>query len=294
MTAPSPPGPTTDSSAGPVVWVDGTLREPEGAGLHWSDHGITVGDGVFETIKLVGDRPFALGPHLDRLERSAAGLLLPPPPRAGIEAAVAAVAAEWERRNPGATARLRLTVTAGPGPMGSERGTAGPTLMVTAGPMVLSREPVGVLVVPWVRNERGALAGLKTTSYAENVVALARARAAGAAEAVFANTRGELCEGTGTNVFVEHDGELATPPLGSGCLAGVTRALLLEALAAAGVPHAERDLPIGALAAAGEAFLVSTGREVQPISTVDGSPLPGAPGPLTRAAMAAWDAAHGP
>jgi branched-chain amino acid aminotransferase len=293
MTATSPRGPTTGAGAEAVVWLDGALREPAGAGLHWSDHGITVGDGVFETIKLVGDRPFALGPHLDRLERSAAGLLLDPPGRADVEAAVGAVATEWHRLHPGATARLRLTFTAGPGPMGSERGTAGPTLMVTAGPMSLSREPVGVVVVPWVRNERGALAGLKSTSYAENVVALARARAAGAAEAVFANTRGELCEGTGTNVFVEHEGGLVTPPLGSGCLAGVTRALLLDALAGAGVPHAERDLPVGALAAAGEAFLVSTGREVQPIREVDGTALPEAPGPLTRAAMAAWDAAHG-
>ncbi len=74
--------------------------------------------------------------------------------------------------------------------------------------------------VGWTRNERGALAGLKTTSYAENVVALARAHEAGATEAMFANTRGELCEGTGTNVFVGVDGLLVTPPLDSGCLDG--------------------------------------------------------------------------
>ena len=61
-------------------------------------------------------------------------------------------------------------------------------------------------MVPWVRNERSAVAGLKTTSYAENVVALAYAKERGAIEAVFANTRGELCEGTGTNVFVVRDG----------------------------------------------------------------------------------------
>lgn len=278
-----------------VVWLDGSLRDPEVASLHWSDHGITVGDGVFETIKLIGDRPFALPEHLDRLALSCAGMALAVPPRASVGNAVADVAARWAAEAGTSTVgRLRITVTGGPGPMGSDRGAHGPTLMVTAGKMDLSRSPTPVVTVPWTRNERGALSGLKTTSYAENVIALARAKEAGASEAIFANTRGELCEGTGTNVFVGLDGELLTPPLGSGCLAGVTRAKLLEALDAAGVPVREQTQPISALAAADEALLVSTGREVQPISSVDGAPLPAAPGPLTRAAMDAWDAAHAP
>lgn len=277
----------------PVVWLDGSLRDPGAASVHWSDHGITVGDGVFETIKVVGDRAFALDAHLDRLARSAAGLLLELPGRGEIEAAVSAVAHRWAV-SAGATAvgRLRLTVTGGPGPAGSERGTAGPTLMVTASAMQLSRDPTGVVVVPWVRNERGALAGLKTTSYGENVVALARARQAGASEAVFANTRGELCEGTGTNVFIGLDGALVTPPLGSGCLDGITRSLLIDALEATGVTVHQRSEPIDALARSDEAFLASTGREVQPIAWVDDTTLPAAPGPLTLSAMAAWDARH--
>ena len=85
-----------------------------------------------------------------------------------------------------------------------------------------------MVTVPWPRNERGALAGLKTTSYAENVVALAEARRRGGTEAIFANLAGHLCEGTGSNVFYVVDGELRTPTLASGCLAGVTRALVLE------------------------------------------------------------------
>jgi branched-chain amino acid aminotransferase len=150
-----------------------------------------------------------------------------------------------------------------------------------------------VLVVPMTRNERGALAGLKTTSYAENVLALALAEEAGASEAIFANTRGELCEGTGTNVVIGLEGELRTPPLDSGCLAGVTRALLLEAMAAADRPIAEATLAIDDLRHADEAFLLSTGREVQPIRAVDGRALPLAPGPLTEAAAAVWDSAYG-
>ncbi len=82
--------------------------------------------------------------------------------------------------------------------------------------------------MPWPRNERGALAGVKSTSYAENVVALAEAARRGASEAVFANLAGHLCEGTGTNVGYVVGGEVRTPTLEAGCLAGVTRALLLE------------------------------------------------------------------
>jgi branched-chain amino acid aminotransferase len=280
---------TGPSDITPVVWIDGERRDPATAGLHWSDHGITVGDGVFETLKLTGGEPFALRRHLDRLTRSAEGLRLPLPPRDGIEAAVAEVAATWGGR----LGRLRITVTAGRGPMGSPRGVEGPTLMVTAGELSLSREPTDVLVVPMTRNERGALAGLKTTSYAENVLALALAEEAGASEAIFANTRGELCEGTGANVVIGLAGELRTPPLDSGCLAGVTRALLLEAMAAAGGPIIEEALPLNRLREADEAFLLSTGREVQPIRAVDGRALTQAPGPLTGAAMAVWDAAYG-
>ena len=125
-------------------------------------------------------------------------------------------------------------------------------------------------MVPWVRNDRGATAGLKTTSYAENVRALAYAHERGASEAMFANTRDELCEATGSNVFVVRDGVVVTPPGSSGCLLGVTRALVLELAARAG--HRDRarpPLPVDALRDADEAFLTSTTREVQPIAAVD-------------------------
>jgi branched-chain amino acid aminotransferase len=176
--------------------------------------------------------------------------------------------------------------------MGSGRGDALPSLVVTAGPMELSREPTAVITVTHTRNERGALAGLKTTSYAENVIALAEANHQGASEAIFANTRGDLCEGTGTNVFLAYQDELNTPPLSSGCLAGVTRALLIEALAMRGIRVSQVPLPLEALATSREAFLVSTAREVQPISSVDGTAITAAPGPLTEAAMEAWDQAY--
>ena len=258
------------------AWIDGALREAAEATVSAFDHGLTVGDGVFETAKVLDGTPFALTRHLDRLAVSASGLGLAMPDVSEVRRAVAeTLAANTAALS--APHRLRITLTGGPGPLGSDRGSAGPTLLVALAPMSRWPPTARVALVPWVRNERSAVAGVKTTSYAENVVALAYAHEHGAAEALFGNTRDELCEGTGSNVFVVLGGQLCTPALSSGCLAGVTRALVLEWSAAE-----ERDLSVGALGAADEVFLTSSTRDVQAVSAVGEVLLPGAPGPVTR------------
>ena len=261
------------------VWVDGALADERDARVSPLDHGLLTGDGVFETLRIYDGVPFAVRRHLDRLARSCAGLELPMPAAERLRSAMADVVAA----NSLVDGRLRVTVTGGPSPLGSERGEAQPTAIVAGGPLVDWPDTTDVCVVPWPRNERGALAGLKTISYGENVVALAYARRQDAGEAIFANTRGELCEGTGTNVFVASGGRLLTPPLSSGCLPGVTRDLLLEIGLAV-----EETMPVGALAAADEAFVTSSTREVQPVRAVDGAVLSQAPGPSTAAATAAF------
>ncbi|HWH34789.1 MAG TPA: aminotransferase class IV, partial [Acidimicrobiales bacterium] len=267
------------ASPAAAVWVDGALVAPSQAVVSAFDHGLTVGDGVFETLRIYGGAPFALRRHLDRLAASADGLGLRLPDRGVLAAAVVSVVEAAGLDD----ARLRITVTGGPAPLGSGRGDGGPTVVVAAGPLEPFGPTTAVVTLPWPRNERSPLSGCKTTSYAENVLALARARDSGAGEAIFANTRGELCEGTGSNVVVAREGRLMTPPLSSGCLAGVTRALVLEV---AGV--VESPLPLAALAGASEAFLTSTTREIQPIAAVDGVALAVAPGPLTTAAAMGW------
>jgi branched-chain amino acid aminotransferase len=259
-----------------LIWVDGRLRDADGARVSVLDHGLTVGDGVFETVKTVDGRPFALTRHLDRLAVSARGLGLPEPDRDEVRRACAAVV----EANPVPLGRLRITYTGGLSPLGSDRGDAGPTLVVALGEAKRRPDTTAVITVPWTRNERGALTGLKTTSYAENVVALARAHRQGASEALFGNTVGRLCEGTGSNVFVVLDGELHTPPLASGCLAGITRALVAEWTGAQ-----ETDLPVDVLERAEEVFLTSSLRDVQAVHRVDGRELPPAPGPVTAKAM---------
>jgi branched-chain amino acid aminotransferase len=143
--------------------------------------------------------------------------------------------------------------------------------------------------VPWPRNERGALAGLKTTSYAENVVALHAAHDAGADEALFCDTRGNVCEGTGTNIFAVIDGELVTPPLTTGCLAGVTRHVVIDAYGAT-----EALFSLDDLRGATEVFVTSTTREVQAVCQIIGvvDLRQTAPGSITHAAGAAYTAAR--
>lgn len=267
----------------PPVYLNGALVDEKDAAVSVFDHGLVVGDGVFETILVVDGRPFALDRHLDRLARSAAGLGIEVPGRAELASAVALVT----ERAGYSRARARITVTSGNGPLGSTRGGGDPTVVVAIGPEHGAAPAVAVARSPWARNELGALAGLKTTSYAENARALADAEAKGASEAIFANTAGLLCEGTGSNVFLVLEGELVTPTLASGCLAGVTRALLLERFGGE-----ERDVPFEALspAQASEAFLASTVRGVQAITSVDGATFSTVPGPVTVAAAAAYAA----
>src|SRR6478752_1203032 len=240
------------------TWVNGRLlTDPDAPVVGARDHGLTVGDGVFEVLKVVDGQTFALDLHLARLVRSAEGLGLPVVDLAEVRRGVAAVLDD----EPLTLGRVRITWTGGPSPLGSDRGDGPPSLVVVAAPMDPWPDTTAVATVPWPRNERGALAGLKTTSYGENVRALAHARELGASEAVFANLQGQLCEGTGTNLFYVVDGELRTPTLASGCLAGITRRLILDWYGAS-----EVDAPLEDVAEqASEVFVASTTRDVQPV-----------------------------
>lgn len=261
------------------AWINGDLLpDPTAPAVAVTDHGLTVGDGVFEAIKVVDGRPFALDRHLERLHRSARGLGLPAVDEGAVRRGVAAVL----DGEPLPLGRLRITVTGGPAPLGSGRGDAAPTVIVVLDSMSAWPDTTSVATVPYPRNERGALAGLKTTSYAENVVALAAARERGASEAIFENLAGHLCEGTGSNVFYVLDGELRTPTLASGCLAGVTRALVLEWYGGR-----EIDEPIEVVERASEVFLVSTTRDVQAVARWNDRDLP-APGPITTEVREVW------
>jgi len=246
----------------PVVWVNGDFvatpaTTPAVSAL---DDGLLVGRGVFETLSLRHQGvAFGRRRHLQRLLASAriVGITVD---IVQIERGVDAVLSRWGPR-PG---RLRVTATAG-----------GATIIVASG-VVSVDETAAVVVAPWPRNERSPLAAAKTTAYVDNMLAFEYARERGATEALFLNTRDEVCEGSRTNVFAVCAGKLVTPPLSAGCLAGVTRALVLEYGGAV-----EATLRLPQLMAASEAFLTSAPRGAQSIATIDGIAIGGGARPHT-------------
>ena len=265
-----------------TVWIDGDLVEVDAATIGATDHAITVGNGAFESLQVVDGTPFAITRHLQRLRATADALNIVAPDDARLRQAMHEVIGA----NGITAGTLRLTVTGGDGPLGSGAPDGAPRVLAAVEPSSWLSGSTGQLravTVPWTRNERGALAGLKTTSYAENVRALRVAHQQGATEAIFANTKDELCEGTGTNVFVVIDDQVLTPPLTSGCLAGVTRALVLEHCGAT-----EATLPITVLTRADDVLLTSSTRNVQALDAIDDRELP-APSATARRVQAAFE-----
>ena len=257
-----------------TVWLNSGLVDDAHATVSVFDRGLTVGDGVFETLKVVEGQPFAVTRHLRRLSISARGLGLDAPDLDLIRKAITDVVAA-NAKSLGPFARMRITYTAGPSLFGSSRGDGPPTLVVAVSPSVPWPSTTAIATVLWRRNEHSAVAGLKTTAYADNIVALARANEVGASEAILANTAGDVCEGTGSNIFVLRDGIATTPPLSGGALPGITRELVLEWTDAI-----EGVLTFADLNAVDEVFLTSSTRDVHPVHSVDGRSLV-APGPVT-------------
>ena len=243
------------------IWLNGRLYDdPQQATVAGIDHGLVVGAGVFETLKVTERGAFAVRRHLNRLSRSAAALHLPAPDHGQIREAIDTVLDG--RGFP--LGKLRITYTGGHGPLGSEAAYGPPTLIAALAPVAAAPPFASIVTAPWTRNEHGALAGVKSISYAENVRALGYAASHNAIEAIFLNTAGHLCEGTGSNIFFVFAGTVLTPPLSSGPLAGITRELIMEWNSIE-----ECDLTLDEAKRADEVFITSSMRDVQGIERWD-------------------------
>ena len=261
------------------IWLNGRLYEdPHQATVAGTDHGLVVGDGVFETLKVTERGAFAVRRHLNRLNRSAAALGLPEPDHGQIREAIDAVldGRDFPR------GKLRIIYTGGRGPLGSEAAYGPPTIIIMLAPVDVSPRLTSIVTAPWTRNEHGALAGVKSTSYAENVRGLGYAANHDASEAIFLNTAGHVCEGTGTNIFVVFGDKVITPPLTSGPLAGVTRELIMEWSTVE-----QGDLTLDEAKRADEVFITSSMRDVQGVEQWDDQTF-GPAHPFTRAVAATF------
>lgn len=230
---------------------------------------VPIGEGVFETLKVVDARPHALSRHHERLARSAGELGLEPPDLSQLAQAVEA----HLKHNPHALGRMRITLAAGP---------SGPVLRIESAAVAATQPTVSLSLSRWRVNASSPLSGLKTTDYLDYTVAMRAAQASGFDEALLTNTAGEICEASTANVFYVLDGVIHTPPLSSGCLPGIAREMVLEACEA--VEIAEQA---SALSEATEVFLTSSLREVQPVARIDERTYPTI-GPKTAEVMAAW------
>jgi branched-chain amino acid aminotransferase len=243
--------------------IDGAISPVDEALIPVSDEGLLRGDGGFEVLRVYGGRPFALDDHFARLGRTCAGLRL----ESDLDALRAEALALVERaREP--ESLLRLVVTRG----GRRIAIAEP----------LPPRPATARVATVTYAPTRVLDGLKTLSYAANMLAGRLAREQGADEALFVTPHGRVLEGPTWTFFWVRDERLHTPPLEDRILPSITRARLMEELEVAEAPCTLDDV-----SAADEAFIASSVREVLPIAAVDEISLPRAPGPVTTAAYQA-------
>ena len=279
------------------VWVDGRILPADAPAISVLDRGFLLGDGIFETLRARRGVVVDLDAHLERLRESAVPLGIPlPPDDAPIVAGIAALLAAEDLADDGSSGRapgdaaLRITVTRG---AYTSRGLAptgpssGPSMVITAWPHTapsasLLRDGLS-LVTSSVRRDPGSpLAGVKTTSRAESVYARLEADRAGADDALILDTTGHVSEATSANVFTIRRGRLLTPPLGSGCLAGTTRAWLLEHAPVHDLTPEEEPLTRADLLRADEVLLTSSVAGILPVGRVDDEEIGrGGAGPIT-------------
>ncbi len=266
--------------------VNGVLTPAAEARVSVLDNGFTFGDSVYETLRTYGGQPFHLERHLARMRASASRLAIgvPLPDEVFAERLYGLL-----ERAANPESYIRMIVSRGEGEVSYRFDRVkGPTVVLLAKPYepfaaAHYEQGVPVIVSNVRRNPTSALdPAIKSCNLLNNVLAMQEAQAKGALEPILLNTAGEVAEGAGSNVFVIKDGEVLTPPLSAGILAGITRQTVLELGRAHGIASRECTLLPNDLYDADEAFITSTLKEVLPIRSVDGRLVgSGKPGPVT-------------
>jgi len=273
------------------IYIDGQFYDKENAKISVFDHGLLYGDGVFEGIRFYNGRVFRLDEHLERLFDSAKAICLD----IGMSPAeISQALLETIGQNGLRDGYVRLVVTRGCGDLGLNPDSCPrATVFIIASKITLyppDKYENGLHVVTCAtrRIPHGSLSPMvKSLNYLNNVLAKIEAQQAGAGEGLMLNEQGYVAECTGDNIFVVKKGALFTPPISSGALAGVTRAVVFWIAAEMRIRISEPDMTRYDIYTADECFLTGTAAEVIPAVRLDSRPIgDGLPGPVTKRLIA--------
>ncbi|MBN8712038.1 MAG: branched-chain-amino-acid transaminase [Verrucomicrobia bacterium] len=268
------------------IFLDGQFLDKQDAKISVFDHGLLYGDGVFEGIRFYNGRVFRLEQHIDRLYDSAKAICLtiPMTPAEMTEALL-----ETIRQNGLQDGYVRLVVTRGVGDLGlnpllcPKASVIIIAAKITLYPEEMYKNGLTVVTCSTRRIPHGALSPMvKSLNYLNNVLAKIEAQQAGAGEGLMLNEQGYVAECTGDNIFTIKNGQVFTPPISAGALAGVTREAMFDISAQLGVTISEPNMTRYDIYTADECFLTGTAAEVIPVTKLDTRVIgDGKPGPLT-------------
>lgn len=256
-----------------LCWIDQSIIPAHQATISVFDHGLLYGDGIFEGLRFYHGKTFMLEAHLQRLTKSARAIDLELP--LSLQQISTAIEQLIEAY-PADSGYLRLVVTRGPGSLGID-----PRKCARAGLFIIADELAVVDVsdisqgidLHVAQTRRMPVECLdpkiKSLNYLNNILAKIEANYAGMDEALMLNLDGYISEGSVDNIFIVDAGVLKTPPLDDGLLAGITRAVILEAAQDVGIRCQEISLRLEDLIAADECFLTGTGAELIAVSRID-------------------------
>lgn len=269
------------------VYINGSFYSKEDAKISVFDHGLLYGDGVFEGLRSYGGKVFHLAEHIDRLYESALAICLEPPL---TKDEMTEAVNQTVKVNKIEDGYIRLVVTRGSGTLGLDPNRCSvPQVIIIADSITLYPEEfyengLEIITSSVIRNHPAALSPrIKSLNYLNNILAKIEGLNAGCIEALMLNHKGEVAECTGDNIFLVKGGELYTPPLDAGILAGVTRNVVINLAKEHGVTTHETSLTKHDVYVAEECFLTGSAAEVIPVVKVDTRVIgTGKPGPLSK------------
>jgi branched-chain amino acid aminotransferase len=273
------------------VYIGGKLYDKDDAKISVYDHGLLYGDGVFEGMRSYGGKVFRLKEHLYRLWNSAKAIWLEIPMS---REAMAQAVNNTLQVNGIQDGYVRLVVTRGAGGLGLDPNrTSNPQVIIITDHIALYPDEyyqngLALVTVSTIRNHAAALSPrIKSLNYLNNILAKIEGLQAGCIEALMLNSKGEVSECTGDNIFLVYKGELLTPSIDAGILEGITRGAVIELARAQGISVREIPLTKHDVYIADECFLTGSAAEIVPVVKVDCRAIgDGKPGPITRQLLA--------